>query len=359
MRIVKRTNVAKWSEKYKRWQINVQKDCQRRTFTCAQRGRAGQRICHAKADAWLDDNVTDANIRVDKLYQEYVDTLKETTSQSNWLKIDAFGRNWILPTIGKRKAADLNEQNLQNIINKAYAKGLSKKTLTNLKATILSFMKYCRRRKATALLPEGLTIPKGARTAQKQILQPEHLTILFSSDQTAWRGKPIFDPLIYAYRFQVLTGLRPGELLGLTWEDIRGTEVFVSRSINAYHEVTTGKNENAVRHFFLSESAAEALRQQRQISDTDRVFGDVDPQTYRKSWQRYCKANGLPKTTPYEMRHTFVSIAKNLSEGQIKPLVGHSRNMDTFGTYGHEVRGELQQTAAQLDHLFAEILDAK
>ena len=135
--------------------------------------------------------------------------------------------------------------------------------------------------------------------------------------------------------------------------------MFVSRSINAYHEVTTGKNENAVRHFFLSDSAAEALRQQRQISDTDRVFGDIDPQTYRKSWQRYCNANGLPKTTPYEMRHTFVSIAKNLSEGQIKPLVGHSRNMDTFGTYGHEIRGELQQTAAQLDHLFAEILDAK
>ena len=67
----------------------------------------------------------------------------------------------------------------------------------------------------------------------------------------------------------------------------------------------------------------------------------------------------MPKISPYEMRHTFVSIAKNLSEGQIKPLIGHSRNMDTFGTYGHEINGELQQTAQEIDHLFAEILRVK
>ena len=356
---MKRTTVAKWLENYGRWQIKVQKDGVRRTFTCSTPGRAGQRQCHAKADAWLDDNITDTNARIEMLFRDYLKTLQETTSKSNWLKIDAFGRNWILPAIGRRKISDISEQHLQNIINRGYAKGLSKKTLTNLKATITSFMKYCRKRKATTLFPEDLSIPKGARSAQKQILQPEHLAKLFESSTTTWRGKPVEDPLIYAYRFQVLTGLRPGELLGLMWKDIKGNEVFVSRSINAYHEVTTGKNENAIRHFFISETAANVLWAQRQISNTDRVFGDIDPQTYRKSWQRYCAANDIPKISPYEMRHTFVSIAKNLCEGQIKPLIGHSRNMDTFGTYGHEINGELQQTAQEIDHLFTEILRVK
>ena len=59
------------------------------------------------------------------------------------------------------------------------------------------------------------------------------------------------------------------------------------------------------------------------------------------------------------MRHTFISIAKNLSEGQIRPLVGHSKNMDTFGIYGHELRGELQQTAQQIDSLFSQILSGQ
>ena len=59
------------------------------------------------------------------------------------------------------------------------------------------------------------------------------------------------------------------------------------------------------------------------------------------------------------MRHTFISIAKNLSEGQIRPLVGHSKNMDTFGIYGHELRGELQPTAQQIDSLFSQILNGQ
>lgn len=353
---MRRTNTAKWLENYNRWQIKVQKNGERRTFTCSTPGRTGQRLCNAKADAWLDDNITDTSVRIDLLFADYIDMLKETTSKSNWIKADAFGRNWILPAIGKRKVADLTEQHLQNIINKAYAKGLAKKTLTNLRATLLSFLKYCRKRKATTLLPENITIPKGARSAQKVILQPDHLAVLFSVSTTMKRGKRLPDPLIYAYRFQVLTGLRPGELLGLRWQDIRGSEVFVCRSLNAYHEITTGKNENAVRHFFLSPTASHILEQQRAQADGDRVFGEVDPQTYRRAWQRYCASNEIPQTTPYEMRHTFISIAKNLSEGQIRPLVGHSKNMDTFGVYGHELRGELQQTAQQIDNLFTEIL---
>lgn len=354
---LKRISVAKWLENQNRWQIKVQKDGIRRTFTTSKPGRTGQRECHAKADAWLDENIIDNNVRIKVLFADYLKTQQDTTSKSNWIKIQSFGDKWIIPVIGARKIADINEQHLQGIINKAYTKDLSKKTLTSLRATIASFLKYCRKRKATTLLPEDLRIPKGAKVGQKQILQPEHLKIMFSSDLTTWRGKPIPDTLINAYRFQVLTGLRPGELLGLEWQDVDGREVRISRSINAYHEVTTGKNENAVRRFHLSDKASDILLAQKQMAGSARrVFGEVDPQTYRKAWHRYCEANGIPKISPYEMRHTCVSIAKNLSEGQIKALVGHSRNMDTFGIYGHEVRGELEKTAAELDGIFNEIL---
>ncbi|MCB6366595.1 site-specific integrase [Intestinibacillus massiliensis] len=354
---MKRTSVAKWSDKKQYWQINVQKGGVRKSFYSSKPGRQGQRECHAKADDWLDDNITDSSIRVNILWEEYLTSQKESTSKSNWIKVESFGKNWIKPVIGSKKICELSEANLQQIINKAYAKGLAKKTLTNLKATITSFIKYCRMRNVTKLFPENVRIPKGAKTSQKRILQPNDLVTLFSVDTTTKYNKRIKDPLINAYRLQVLTGLRPGELLGLEWTDIVENKVHVRRSINKYGEVTTGKNDNAVRHFVLSGLALKVLTDQRKLSLTKgRIFGDITHDIYRKRWEKYCISNGIELISTYELRHTFVSVAKNLSEGQVKTLVGHSKNMDTFGIYGHELQGELEETANEIDELFSRLI---
>ena len=359
---MKRTNVAVWLPKYNRWQINVQKDGVRKTFSCATPGRTGQRMCHAKADAWLDDGIRDTHIRVDHLFDEYIEELKKTTSKSHWASYESLGRVWIKPVLGKRKIGDVDESHLQSVITKAYhTKDLSKKTLQNIRAALMNFIKYCRKRKLTSLRPEDLTIPKSAKRGKKNILQPEHMALLFREDTTIRQGKRAVDPFIHAYRFQVLTGLRPGELVGLRWSDIRGRHVFISQSINDKNEITAGKTEHAQRHFVLSDLAAAELEQHRLLCDPsdERVFEDLKQQTYRRYWYRYCEANGIPRTTPYEMRHTFVSVAKSLPEGQLKQLVGHTKNMDTFGVYAHEVSGELQQTASRLDEIFSEILGEK
>ena len=56
---MKHTNTTVWSESRNHWQINVQKDGIRKTFTSSLPGHAGQKECNEKADAWLDDNITD------------------------------------------------------------------------------------------------------------------------------------------------------------------------------------------------------------------------------------------------------------------------------------------------------------
>lgn len=345
-------------EAHKRWQINVQKDGQRRSFYSSAPGRTGQREANAKADAWLDDNIDNTNSKVNAVYQEYFESVKLTTSKSNWRKVESFGKIWILPVIGNEKLSTLTEQHLQDIIDKCYASGWSKKHLINLRATIVSFVKYCRKRKLTTLFPEDLQIPKGARNVGKRIMQLEDVAKLFSIDTVVLYNKRRPDELINAFRFQVLTGLRPGELFGLRWSDIEDGMVYIKRSINIFGEETRGKNENALRHFALSNTTKNILSAQWEIHDpeTDRVFGEISLSTYEKRWSRYCECNGLPHIAPYELRHTFVSIAKNLSEGQIKQLVGHSKNMDTFGIYGHEVNSELEKTANELEQIFAEIL---
>lgn len=53
----RRTNTAQWLPNQNRWQIKVQKDGVRKTFTSAKPGRTGQREANAKADAWLDEGI--------------------------------------------------------------------------------------------------------------------------------------------------------------------------------------------------------------------------------------------------------------------------------------------------------------
>lgn len=66
--------------------------------------------------------------------------------------------------------------------------------------------------------------------------------------------------------------------------------------------------------------------------------------------------NGIEKTTPYEMRHTFVSMNKDMPEALKKLILGHSENMDTEGTYGHEMEGDLDRAASMMDDALARII---
>ena len=86
------------------------------------------------------------------------------------------------------------------------------------------------------------------------------------------------------------------------------------------------------------------------------VVPRIREQLLLQRWRRFCAHNIITPCTLYEMRHTFVSIAQQLPEGQLKALVGHSRNMDTYGTYGHHVDGQDADTAARLDAAFSELV---
>ena len=220
-----------------------------------------------------------------------------------------------------------------------------------------AFFKFCRRSKLTTFSPEDLTIPAGARNKGKEILQPADLVKLFNIDTTTRWGKRVPEEYIHAYRVQVLTGLRPGELLGLEWSDLKGHTLHVQRSINCRGEVTKGKNENAVRSVQLPDLAFAEIQAQRAMTGhSKQIFGISNQQNYAKRWAVYCAANGLTPVSPYELRHTFVSIAQVLPEGQVKRLVGHSRSMDTFGIYGHSVNGQDEQAADTLGGVFSSLL---
>lgn len=353
----KRINTAVWNEKQKRWKINVQKDGVRKTFCSSTPGRTGQREANAKADAWLDNDVNSGGKKIDEIYQLFLEDLQQRTSRGNWEPIMFRYKNWIKPIIGHMKISSISDQKLQVIINNAYTKGgLSKKSLCNLRTDLNAFFKFCRKSKVTTYRPEDIVIPAQAAKIGKQILQPEELSVLLTNDQTLWRGKLISESLINGYRLQVLTGLRPGELLALRKSDRKGNVIHVQRSRNENGEITAGKNDNARRDVVLSSLAQTIWEQQVSQSDSDELFPDVPQSTYQHHLKAYCSFHGIGPVTPYGLRHTFVSIVKTLPEGMVKDLVGHSEQMDTFGIYSHALSDDINEVQVAIDARFLDLL---
>lgn len=358
---MKRTNTAVWMEKHQRWQIKVQKDGERKTFYSSTKGRTGQREANAKADQWLEGDIVSQTIKVKDAYKMFLETIPSAEDKK---AANLYGDNYIIPSIGNKKVANLSDDDFQTIIEKASKKGksgkpLAKRTLMSMASIMKRFAKYCRRKKLSTLTLEFLEVPSNAPTSQKSILQPSDLRKLFECDQTKMHDSMVFDDYIHAYRFQVLTGLRPSELLGLRWNDIDGKKVSIHRGINKYSEITEGKNKNARRYFYLTDTALEEINAQREISASESVFEIQSQSTYRHRWKRFCEANDITYIPPYDMRHTFVSMCRDLTDGQLKAIVGHSKNMDTWGVYGHDINEEKVKIADKIQTIITELLTAE
>lgn len=375
-----RTNTAQWLPNQNRWQIKVQKDGVRRTFTSSKPGRTGQREANRKADEWLDEGIANTTKRCSEVWKEYMISVRASGGTSYSDQVGDFGRNYILPVIGARRIGDLNTGMLQDVLNRAYKEGclnpeckrkskgnLSKKTLQGIRGVEVSFVKWARQHKYTTLRPEdeNLAVPKGARLKGKKILQPDALRVLLSTDTRVVRGKVVQDDNIHAYRMAVMTGLRPGELIGMRVGDVEGNRLHLARAINTLNEETTGKNENAIRTVVLHPLAAAELHAQlqqrtfeegRQLRGDDLIFPMENEHSLYNYWRFYQRCNGIvPPISLYELRHTFVSIIEDaISPAEMRRIVGHSKSMDTYGSYSHAVAGRADKAALAVSETLAE-----
>lgn len=221
-------------------------------------------------------------------YKEFLDRQKKVTGKSNWRPQESRWDTWIEPRIGRRRLESLTVQQVQTVLDDAKAAGLARKTLGNLLGDLNAFFKFARLSGYTTFVPEGLAVPEGAPKGQKRILQPGDLAKLLRATETAYRGKPVPDDFVHVYRLAVLTGLRPGELLGLRWEDVREDHVTVQGAINIYGERTRGKNDNAVRRFSLSALARREMDAQRKLTGREEyVVPRVREQYLLLRWRKF------------------------------------------------------------------------
>ena len=362
-----RTAEALWIDSRGRWQVNVQRDGKRKTFTSSTPGRRGKREAEAKADDWLDAGQPD-DMRFDAAWAEYLKYIQSTTGTANYSDHESIGRVWILPHLGGKRLSKIRKADLQGIITKAADMGRARKTCENIRGKISGFYIYAHEQKwdVDKYIAEKLKIPSKAPKGTRNVVQPEQIRIVFEQDTETCRNttRPCF--YIHAFRFLIVSGLRAGELCGAKRSDIDGDALIISRCINRHDEVRQGKNDNALRIVPLTSYAKKIISDQLAMLDrlgieSAYLFPNEDGNhshgpTLYKRWVFFAKQHSI-ETSIHELRHTFVSMTQNaLPKELLKRIVGHSAEMDTGGIYGHEMDGDLQDSRDILEASFAKFL---
>ena len=344
-----------WNDKEERWTLRVTRDGRTRKFTSVKPGLAGKKAVLASAREFSTYGSTAATVK--EVRDAWLLDIKARLGDQGtpYKHAEILTRLFVLPVLGKRKIKDVKLREWQSCINEARPhRGtgeLSKKYLSNIRATIIQMTKWAYENDYMDPLKGSLYVPAGRPVVGKQVLSPTDVKrLLEPSDEWYWP----------AWCLMVLTGMRPGEVYGLQIDDFDGMNVTIRRSINDRGQITEGKNRNARRTVPLHPYARDLIKntiKRNEYLKTRWIFpnrsgGSCVPATVIKDWHRFADARNIPGT-PYSLRHTFVSMVKTtMPEPLLKALVGHSATMDTFGVYGHHMDGDDEKTITAIDTAF-------
>lgn len=266
------------------------------------------------------------------------------------------------PTIGKRRVEQLVPLDVQRWIDGLTRGGFAPSTVHAAVAVLMGTLREAALLGVTDRhLGQGVRRPALGRPDATAWTADEVRTILNAVD-----GEPRFGAL---YWVAITTGLRPGELRAVKWQDVNlETGVLtVRRTITKDvdgHEViadrTKGKTTRAVA---LAKPVVDRLRRHKTIQTERRlaaetwqdhglVFDRGDGHwMYASHWDRFhrqlCGSTGVPLIRLHDIRHTSASL--ELEQGThpriVSERLGHKTVAMTLDRYSH-VSAALQRSAA-------------
>lgn len=195
---------------------------------------------------------------------------------------------------------------------------------------------------------------------------------LLQAEPVCWRT---------AITFDLLSGLRRGELLGLRWRDVDwdAETVSVVQSVSYTSEAGTyvdvPKNKTSVRPLKLSHSAFSMLSAYRAWQDDcraicgdawqgidDRIFTMEDgspmlPNSLSQWFHKFVRRSGLPPVHVHSLRHTYASlmIADGTPLVVVSRRLGHAQVSTTSNIYSHLI-ASADEKASQVGEAFADII---
>lgn len=166
------------------------------------------------------------------------------------------------------------------------------------------------------------------------------------------------------FRTLYITGARKGEILALTWNDIKNKKIKIDKSMSKKVEgkaygITTTKNLSSDREIDIPYSFYQDLLeykkwQKKNYECTDFVFCGKRPfadTTITRVFDNTCKLADVKKIRLHDFRHSCASllISKGVSIVAVSKRLGHKNIEQTLNTYSHMMPNDVSMMMDALD----------
>jgi len=313
----------------------------------------------ATVGEWLDEWLRIRQMDVDE----------ETLSERTYDTYDDVIRLHLKPKLGPIRMQSLQPANIRSIIKAKLKNGLSGRRVQYIYTVLNMALTQAENDRAILWNPcKAVKKPIAAKRQYIVITQTQYDTLIEAVSNSS------LQPLT-ALAWD--TGMRLGELLGLTWSaiDFKKATITVAQTVRrtktkGVHLSTTLKSANANRVVPLTASAAAALKahKKRQAehrlsiglkyhSEFDLVFplldgSPQDPSTASSDWGKIKSKLGFPANLHFhDLRHTYASTLEEMdvSVKKIQLLLGHASATFTMDTYIHKTETMMDGVKEKLE----------
>ena len=274
--------------------------------------------------------------------------------------------NHVKPHLGETLLIKLTSDDLQKLYQHLLERGrklprqncgpgLAPATIRGIHTTLHHALKAAADEGLIPFNPAEKVTPPRVQNTPKRVLTHDQMEKFLC----AIRFDLIWHDFFYT---ELTTGLRRGELCGLTWEDFdseAGT-LKVRRTIHVRKggELEAGdtKTYAGQRTILLPHSTVQLLRERKRSALTRWIFPDplrperpVNPGSAYRRLKELLQQAELPSLRFHDLRHTFAThaLASGVDAKTLSRILGHTKASFTLDTYTH-VTGDMHRNAAEI-----------
>lgn len=287
--------------------------------------------------------------------------------------------NQVYPHIGNIPINQITHADIQDMVDALYNEGLSYSTIKKAYEAVNGCIRAYRIKSAIPFNPcEGITLPANIqRSVSNIVFFNEEQRILIKEEATRryGNGKPVYR-LGNAIIVLMYTGLRIGELLALTWDDVdfenktisvdkNAVVVKATPSNKARYEIInqlSTKTKSGRRIIPMSATACIAMREifningdKKHVMSTETGTQNL-PRNINRMFHSILTKTGISKGTKdlcgvHALRHTFASMLfQNGCEVKVaSEILGHSDTKITENIYIHVIQQQKVKAIQDID----------